>query len=52
MIKVGDIVCWYENGHTAKKKGQVITISGEKASVLCDKEGKIYSVDIKDLKKV
>lgn len=51
-IKVGDIVCWFESGHTAIKKGQVLLIDGDMAQVFCDKDMKTYNVKIDSLKKV
>lgn len=51
-IKIGDIVFWYENGHTARKEGQVISISIEFADVYCSKDMKVYTVEISSLTKV
>lgn len=51
-IKVGDIVMWYESGHSARKQGQVIGINEPNAAVFCDKESKTYTVKISSLKKV
>lgn len=51
-IKVGDIVCWFESGQTAMKKGQVLTITNNMAQVFCDKDRKTYSVNVNSLKKV
>lgn len=51
-IKVGDIVCWYETGHTARKQGQVIALNTESALVFCDKDSKTYTVKLSNLKKV
>ena len=51
-IKVGDVVMWYETGHTARKQGQVISINGDNASVFCDKDSKTYIVKMSKLKKV
>ena len=51
-IKVGDIVCWFESGQTAMKKGQVLLIDGDMAQVFCDKDRKTYIVNVNSLKKV
>lgn len=51
-IKIGDIVVWFETGQIGIKKGQVIGISGDVASVFCDKESKTYKVKVEKLKKV
>ena len=57
-IKVGDIVMWYETGHTARKQGQVIQISvlppnaTLTAGIWCDKDSCLYNVPVKNLKKV
>ena len=51
-IKVGDIVCWFESGQTAMKRGQVLTINGDMAQVFCDKDMKTYNVKVTSLRKV
>ena len=57
-IKIGDIVIWYESGHSARKQGQVIQISIIPASedlmacVLCEKDSCLYNIPVKNLRKV
>ena len=51
-IKIGDIVCWFESGHTAMKKGQVLIINGDVAQIFCDKDMKTYNIKINSLRKV
>lgn len=45
-IKIGDMVFWYESGHSVRKEGQVISISLEMADVYCPKDMKVYTVEI------
>lgn len=52
MIKVGDLVSWYESGNTGRKVGQVISIDGDYATVFCTKDNKAYIVVISKLVKV
>lgn len=52
MIQVGDLVIWYESGNTGRKTGQVISISGDYATVFCTKDNKAYVVAISKLRKV
>lgn len=52
MVNVGDLVCWYESGSTARKNGQVMAIRYDYADVFCPKDNKTYSVLVSKLVKV
>ena len=52
MINVGDMVFWYGKEASMKRTGQVISIDGENASILCNKDKKVYIVPLNRLVKI
>ena len=51
-IKVGDMVMWYEDPHSAKKVGQVFGIDGDMANIFCQKDSAVYFKPLNQLKKI
>lgn len=52
MIKVGDMVCWYEKENMEKKYGQVIYISNNNATIFSDRDKAAYIVPLNKLTRV
>lgn len=51
-IKVGDMVMWYEDRHSARKTGEVYGIEGNMANIFCKEDSAVYLKPLSRLQKI